>query len=61
MDTIIDKAGLERLNHAQKKELLNGLAASLLQELTEKEKKDLLQKIVSCGGDTWQVIDMVEH
>ena len=61
MDTIIDQAGLDRLNHSQKKELLGGLVASLLQDLTGKEKKELLQKIVSCGGDNPQVIDMVEH
>ena len=61
MNTIIDKAGLDRLNHAQKKDLLAGLVATLAQDLTEEEKKDLLQKIVSCEGDTWQVIDMVER
>lgn len=61
MDTIINKAGLNRLNHSQKKELLGNLVASLAQDLSGKEKKELLQKTVSCGGDNPQVIDMVEH
>lgn len=61
MHTIIDKAGLDRLNHSQKKELLGGLVAFLVQDLNGLEKKYLLQKIVSCGRDDPQVIDMVEH
>jgi len=61
METIIDKAGLDRLNHPQKKEFLGNLVASLLQDLTGKEKKDLLQKIVTYGDDNPPVIDMVEH
>jgi len=61
MDTIIDKAGIDRLSHSQKKEFLGGLVATLVQDLTGEEKKNLFQKIVFCGGDSLQAIDMVEH
>ncbi|MCF6188314.1 MAG: hypothetical protein L3J49_12685 [Desulfobulbaceae bacterium] len=57
----IDKDSLENLDRLQKKELLSALVASLLHDLSENEKKNLLQNIVSSGGDNLQVIDMVEH
>ncbi len=57
----IDKESLEKLDRLQKKELLSALVASLLHDLSEDEKKKLLQNIVSTGGDNLQVIDMVEH
>lgn len=57
----INKDGLEKLDRLQKKELLSALVASLLHDLSEDEKKNLLQNIVSTGGDNLQVIDMVEH
>ncbi len=57
----IDKDNLEKLDRSQKKELLSALVASLLHDLSEDEKKSLLQNIVSTGGDNLQVIDMVEH
>ena len=57
----IDKDNLEKLDRSQKKELLSALVASLLHDLSEDEKKSLLQNIVSTGGENLQVIDMVEH
>ena len=57
----ISKDSLEKLNRSEKTKLLSALMASLLKDLDEKEKKTLLQEIVSCGGNNLQVIDMVEH
>ncbi len=57
----IDKDSLEQLDRPQKKELLSALVASLIHDLGEDEKKNLLRKIVSTGGENLQVIDMVEY
>ncbi len=57
----IDKDNLEKLDRSQKKELLSALVASLIHDLSDDEKKGLLQNIVSTGGENLQVIDMVEH
>jgi len=57
----ISNDSLASLDRSEKKRLLSTLVASLLHDLDGTEKKALLQKIVSCGGDNLQVIDMVEH
>jgi hypothetical protein len=44
-----------------KKELLNNLVASLLKELNEPEKKEMLKAILTGGTGTGQVVDMVER
>lgn len=52
---------LSGMSPALKKGLLNGLVASLLSDLKENEKKELLQAIVAGGKKNRQVIEMVEH
>jgi hypothetical protein len=61
----MDKENIEDivtgLSPSLKKDLLNNLVKSLLSDLKETEKKELIQKIVSGGRENRQVIDMVEH
>ncbi len=52
---------LSGVNPASKKELLNNLVASLLKELNETDKKEVLQAILAGRKSTGQVIDMVER
>lgn len=52
---------LSSVNPALKKELLNNLVASLLKELNEPDKKEMLQAILAGRKSTGQVVDMVER
>lgn len=52
---------LSSANPALKKELLNNLVASLLEELYEPDKKEMLQAILAGRKSTGQVVDMVER
>ena len=49
------------LSPSLKKELLNELVASLLKEVSEEDKKQVLQAVLSSKKGSGQVIDMVEH
>lgn len=61
MDIGMDKDTLARLNNRQKKELLGTLLSSLLDDLNEIEKRDLILTVVSSSGENPQAIDMVDH
>jgi hypothetical protein len=52
---------LSKLSPALKKELLNDLVASLLKDVSEKDKKQVLQSILAGRAGSGQVIDMVER
>ena len=49
------------MSPALKKELLNDLVASLLSEVSEKDKKEVLQAVLAGRKGSGQVIDMVER
>ena len=57
----MDKNSLTKLNIHQKKELLGTLLSSLLDDLNEIEKRELILKVVSKSGENLQSIDMVDH
>ncbi|GBE05883.1 hypothetical protein BMS3Abin10_01524 [bacterium BMS3Abin10] len=52
---------LQEISPAIKKEFLDTLVKSLLNDLKETEKKELLKKLVSGGRENREVINMVEH
>lgn len=52
---------LSSVNPALKKELLNNVVASLLKELNEPDKKEMLKTILAGRKNTGQVVDMVER
>lgn len=52
---------LSSVNPALKKELLNNVVASLLKELNEPDKKEMLQAILAGRKSAGQVVDMVER
>jgi hypothetical protein len=52
---------LSKVSPALKKELLYDLVASLLKELNETDKKEVLQGILAGKKGTGQVVDMVER
>ncbi len=52
---------LSEVNPALKKELLNNLVASLLKELKETDKREVLQALLAGRKGTGQVIDMVDR
>lgn len=52
---------LSGVNPALKKELLNNLVASLLKELNESDKREVLQEILAGRKGTGQFIDMVDR
>ncbi len=52
---------LQDMSPAIKKEFLDTLVKSLLSDLKETEKKELLKKLVSGGRENREVINMVEH
>ena len=49
------------LNPDLKKEILRSLVASLLDGLNEKEKKDILQDVLTNQKKSRELIDMVGH
>ena len=49
------------MSPALKKELLNDLVSSLLKDVSEKDKKQVLQSILAGRTGSGQVIDMVER
>ena len=61
MDIGMDKDTLTKLSNTQKKELLGNVLSSLLDDLNEIEKRDLILKVVSSSGENPQGIDMVDH
>ncbi len=52
---------LSGVNPDLKKELLNNFVSSILKELNETDKKEVLQAILAGKKGTGQVIDMVER
>lgn len=52
---------LSSVNPALKKELLNNVVASLLKELNEPDKKEMLKTLLAGRKNTGQVVDMVER
>ncbi len=58
-----DKIGdlFSKMSPASKKELLNDLVASLLREVNEKDKKEVLQAILAGRKGSGEVVDMVER
>ncbi|HDH05795.1 MAG TPA: hypothetical protein ENH01_08790 [Nitrospirae bacterium] len=52
---------LQDMTPAIKKEFLDTMVKSLLSDLKETEKKELLKKLVSGGRENREVINMVEH
>lgn len=52
---------LSKLTPALKKELLNDLVSSLLKDVSETDKKQVLQSILAGRQGSGQVIDMVER
>lgn len=52
---------LSGVNLALKKELLDKLVTSLLRDLNETDKKDVLRDILAGRKGTGQVFDMVER
>ncbi len=50
-----------KMSPASKKELLNDLVASLLREVNEKDKKEVLQAILAGRKGSGEVVDMVER
>lgn len=52
---------LADMNPSAKKELLNGLLNSLQNDLSEAEKKGLLQTLLTGRKENRQLVDMVEH
>jgi hypothetical protein len=61
MMNTLDKEALANLSSRQKKELLGRLLTSLLDDLSDTEKKALFQKIMNEGRQDKPVIEMVEH
>ncbi len=61
MNNNLDKEALAKLSSTKKKELLGRLFTSLLDDLSDTEKKALLQKIMIEGHQDKPVIEMVEH
>lgn len=58
-----DKIGdlLSSLSPELKKELLDGMVASLLSDLNEAEKKKLLQTVLAGRKESRELATMVEH
>lgn len=52
---------LSGVHSTSKKELLNNLVASLLKELNEPDKKEVLQTLLAGRTGSGQTIDMVER
>ena len=52
---------IANLEPSVKKELLNNLVNMLIEELTETEKKELLQRVAAGGRKSREMIEMVEH
>ncbi len=52
---------LSSLEPSVKKELLNSLVSMLIEELTEAEKKELLQRVATGGRKSREIIEMVEY
>jgi hypothetical protein len=50
-----------KMSPVLKKELLNDLVASLLKDVSETDKKQVLQSILAGRTGSGQVIDMVER
>ena len=46
---------------SSKQNLLSSLIASLLQDMPEAEKKELLQSVLRGGCEHMETIEMVEH
>ena len=44
-----------------KKDLLSSMIATLLQDMPEAEKKELLHNVLKGDGDHCETIEMVEH
>jgi hypothetical protein len=52
---------LSGMSPASKKEFLDGLVVSILQDLNQDEKKDLLRSVVTGRKESRQLSAMVEH
>jgi hypothetical protein len=52
---------ISHLDPAMKKELLNSLVISLLDDLMESEKRELLQMVAAGGRKNRHVIEMVDR
>lgn len=60
MDGETIKNTFSRLEPSVKKEVLNSLVNMLIEELTEAEKKELLQRVAAGGRKGREMIEMVE-